>query len=155
MHLEMGTMSLPEYHQMFDHLAEFGQDLVNTNKRRCDMFVKGMHLKLHEYMSTASREDFGLICPRRPNQRRLKLWPRTARGRHLSIPCVRAAIVIIHASVGGVWGCAWATNPGHAFPTAQAASQAQALRPAPSQRSTAGSHLQRQQQRPPQLAAQH
>ncbi|VFQ85917.1 unnamed protein product [Cuscuta campestris] len=47
LHLEMGTMSLPEYRQLFDHLAEFGQDLVNTTKRRCDKFVKGMRPNCH------------------------------------------------------------------------------------------------------------
>ncbi|VFQ62594.1 unnamed protein product [Cuscuta campestris] len=61
LHLEMGTMSLPEYHQLFDHLAEFGQDLVNTTKCRCDKFVKGMRPKLQKHMSTASRQDFGLM----------------------------------------------------------------------------------------------
>ncbi|VFQ79106.1 unnamed protein product [Cuscuta campestris] len=61
MHLEMGTMSLPEYRQLFDHLAEFAQDLVNTPKRRCDRFVKGMHMNLQEGMSTASRQDFGVM----------------------------------------------------------------------------------------------
>ncbi|VFQ85224.1 unnamed protein product [Cuscuta campestris] len=60
LHLEMGTMSLPEYRQLFDHLAEFGQDLVNT-RRRCDKFVKGMRPKLQKHMSTASRKDFGLM----------------------------------------------------------------------------------------------
>ncbi|VFQ84596.1 unnamed protein product [Cuscuta campestris] len=59
--LEMGTMSLLEYRQMFDHLAEFGQDLVNTTKRRCDRFVKGMRPKLQKHMSTASRQDFGVM----------------------------------------------------------------------------------------------
>ncbi|VFQ79307.1 unnamed protein product [Cuscuta campestris] len=59
--LEMGTMSLPEYRQMFDHLAEIGQDLVNTTKCRCDRFVKGMRPKLQKHMSTASRQDFGVM----------------------------------------------------------------------------------------------
>ncbi|VFQ77172.1 unnamed protein product [Cuscuta campestris] len=61
LHLEMGTMSLLEYCQMFDHLAEFGQDLVNPTKRCCDKFVKGMYPKLQKQMSTASRQDFGLM----------------------------------------------------------------------------------------------
>ncbi|VFQ67767.1 unnamed protein product [Cuscuta campestris] len=60
-HLEMVTMSLPEYRQLFDHEAEFAQDLVNTPKRRCDRFVKGMRMNLQEGMSTASRQDFGVM----------------------------------------------------------------------------------------------
>ncbi|VFQ85724.1 unnamed protein product [Cuscuta campestris] len=49
------------FDQLFDHLAEFGQDLVNTTKRRCDRFVKGMRPKLQKHMSTTSRQDFGVM----------------------------------------------------------------------------------------------
>ncbi|VFQ73765.1 unnamed protein product [Cuscuta campestris] len=54
-------LTLPEYRQLFDHLAEFAQDLVNTPKRRFDRFVKGMRMNLQEGMSTASRQDFGIM----------------------------------------------------------------------------------------------
>ncbi|VFQ77713.1 unnamed protein product [Cuscuta campestris] len=59
--LEMGTMSLAKYCQLFDHLVEFDQDLVNTTKHRCDKFVKCMRPKLQKHMSTASRQDFSLM----------------------------------------------------------------------------------------------
>ncbi|VFQ73994.1 unnamed protein product [Cuscuta campestris] len=37
------------------------RDLVNTTKRRCDKFVKGMRSKLQKHMTTASRQKFGLM----------------------------------------------------------------------------------------------
>ncbi|VFQ88755.1 unnamed protein product [Cuscuta campestris] len=34
-------LTLPEYHQQFDGLAEFGKNLVNTMEKRCKRFIKG------------------------------------------------------------------------------------------------------------------
>ncbi|VFQ80095.1 unnamed protein product [Cuscuta campestris] len=50
-----------EFMHLGRDIATFGQDLVNTSKRHCDRFVKGMRPKLQEYMSLTSRQDFGLM----------------------------------------------------------------------------------------------
>ncbi|VFQ89715.1 unnamed protein product [Cuscuta campestris] len=39
-----GKLTLPEYHQQFDGLAEFGKDLVNTMEKRCKKFIKALEL---------------------------------------------------------------------------------------------------------------
>ncbi|VFQ73819.1 unnamed protein product [Cuscuta campestris] len=215
LHLEMGTMSLPEYRQLFDHLAEFGQDLVNTTKRRCDKFVKGMRPKLQKHMSTASRQDFGVMFEQAKEvvrtkeglklnteqnpaktstqaastskvfhekrsqseseiqiSKKAKSVPTqsaasTSKGKQPRHPlctrCNRYHPGECWWTLGLCMGCGQAdhqrkncpTNPGPAFSTTHAPNQSQIANPTQSQRTTAGSHVQRpQQQRPPQAATQ-
>ncbi|VFQ65907.1 unnamed protein product [Cuscuta campestris] len=177
LHLEMGTMSLPEYRQLFDHLAEFGQDLVNTTKRRCDKFVKGMCPKLQKHMSTASRQDFGVMYEQ------AKEVVRTKEGLKLNTEQKPAKTSTQAASTSKVFHEKRSqseyeiqvSKKAKSMPTQSVVSTSKGKQPrhplcprcnryhpgecwwtlglSQSQRTTAGSHVQRpQQQRPPQAA---
>ncbi|VFQ66874.1 unnamed protein product [Cuscuta campestris] len=52
-----GKLTLPEYRQQFDGLAEFGKDLVNTMEKRCKKFIKGMRPDLSSTLIIAPRAD--------------------------------------------------------------------------------------------------
>ncbi|VFQ73807.1 unnamed protein product [Cuscuta campestris] len=50
-----GKLTLPEYRQKFDELAEFGQDLVPTMEKRCKRFVEGLRPDISAHLITAPR----------------------------------------------------------------------------------------------------
>ncbi|VFQ79299.1 unnamed protein product [Cuscuta campestris] len=52
-----GKLTLPEYRQQFDGLAEFGKDLVNTMEKRCKKFIKGMRPDPSSTLIIAPRAD--------------------------------------------------------------------------------------------------
>ncbi|VFQ97521.1 unnamed protein product [Cuscuta campestris] len=52
-----GKLTLPEYRQQFDGLAEFGKDLVNTMQKRCKKFIKGMRQDLSSSLIIVPRAD--------------------------------------------------------------------------------------------------
>ncbi|VFQ81458.1 unnamed protein product [Cuscuta campestris] len=52
-----GKLTLPEYRQQFDGLAEFGKDLVNTMEKRCKKFIKDMRPDLSSSLIIVPRAD--------------------------------------------------------------------------------------------------
>ncbi|VFQ76449.1 unnamed protein product, partial [Cuscuta campestris] len=56
-----GKLTLPEYRQKFDELAEFGQDLVPTMEKRCKRFVEGLRPDISAHLITAPRVDINAL----------------------------------------------------------------------------------------------
>ncbi|VFQ83188.1 unnamed protein product [Cuscuta campestris] len=50
-------LTLLEYRQQFDGLAEFGKDLVNTMEKRCKRFIKGMIPDLSASLILVPRDE--------------------------------------------------------------------------------------------------
>ncbi|VFQ85692.1 unnamed protein product [Cuscuta campestris] len=57
MKFTQGELTLPEYHQKFDELAEFGWDLVPTMEKRCKCFREGLRPDLSSGLVSAPRND--------------------------------------------------------------------------------------------------
>ncbi|VFQ71612.1 unnamed protein product [Cuscuta campestris] len=56
-----GELTLPEYRQMFDELAGFGQDLVPTVEKRCKRFVEDLRPDLSAHLIIAPRSDINAL----------------------------------------------------------------------------------------------
>ncbi|VFQ99238.1 unnamed protein product [Cuscuta campestris] len=57
MKFTQGELTLPEYRQKFDELAEFGRDLVPTMEKRCKRFREGLRPDLSSGLVSAPRND--------------------------------------------------------------------------------------------------
>ncbi|VFQ95770.1 unnamed protein product [Cuscuta campestris] len=57
MKFTQGELTLPEYRQKFDELAEFGRDLVPTMENRCKRFREGLRPDLSSGLVFAPRND--------------------------------------------------------------------------------------------------
>ncbi|VFQ89155.1 unnamed protein product [Cuscuta campestris] len=57
MKFTQGELTLPEYRQKIDELAEFGRDLVPTMEKRCKRFREGLRPDLSSGLVSAPRND--------------------------------------------------------------------------------------------------
>ncbi|VFQ98694.1 unnamed protein product [Cuscuta campestris] len=159
MKFTQGELTLPEYRQKFDELAEFGRDLVPTMEKRCKRFREGLRPYLSFGLVSAPRNDINdlykqalelqtALLRKAEYEQSQTTHPRPPPPSRSGSSSKRPPHIpsSSHSSKkAGHYRRNCPTNPGEAFPTAPAAATSTpAAQPAPSQKSVAASsHMRR------------
>ncbi|VFQ93300.1 unnamed protein product [Cuscuta campestris] len=165
MKFTQGELTLPEYRQKFDELAEFGRDMVPMMEKRCKRFREGLRPDLSSGLVSTPRNDINdlykqalemqaALFKKAEYEQAQKMHPRPPPSPKPSSSSKRPPPVpsSSHTSKKAKFAPALdcPMNPGEPFPTATpAAASAAAAQPASSQKSVAASS---QPKRPAQSA---
>jgi hypothetical protein len=58
MDLKQGGRSMHEYSKLFNHLAQYAPDQVDTDEKKKDHFMNGLLIKLHEHLTLSMGGTF-------------------------------------------------------------------------------------------------
>ncbi|VFQ73173.1 unnamed protein product, partial [Cuscuta campestris] len=145
--LQQGDITLPEYRQKFTCLAKFAPTLTNnvssSTHRPISSISKGKRPFQESSNSHFSKKGKSVQTHSVASENKSRGWKHPlcdTCGRHHPGDCWLAQGLCLGCGKPGHYRRDCPTNPGKPFPTSPVVSQSASARPAPCQRSTAGSN---------------